>query len=130
MIGVKEQKKTLLAKSGFRSKFQLDADDISYISGRGLAVLKTHAKDFIGRRLAPAQPKNEGKQTPVKGHPVFKAQHATATCCRECLFKWYGFPKNKMLTVKQVDAIVDTIMTWLSEQTARFERADGVKDIR
>ncbi len=25
----------------------------------------------------------------MKGHPVFVAQHATATCCRECIRKWH-----------------------------------------
>ncbi len=36
------------------------------------------------RETAPraAEPRNDGKQTPFRGHPVFTAQHATATCCR------------------------------------------------
>ncbi len=36
----------------------------------------------------------ELRQTPFRGHPVFIAQHATATCCRECLAKWHRIPRN------------------------------------
>ena len=43
----------------------------------------------IIKRIAPKEPLNDGKQTPMKGHPVFIAQHATATCCRECTRKWH-----------------------------------------
>jgi len=50
---------------------------------------RSQALDFITARLAPALLKNDGKQTPMRGHPVFIAQHATATCCRRCLWKWY-----------------------------------------
>lgn len=36
--------------------------------------------EIIFKREAPAFIQNDGKQTPTKGHPVFVAQHATATC--------------------------------------------------
>ena len=49
----------------------------------------------------------------MKGHPVFITQHATATCCRECLSKWHGIPKNIELTKKQQEYIVDIIMSWI-----------------
>ncbi|MCP9485713.1 MAG: DUF4186 domain-containing protein [Gaiellaceae bacterium MAG52_C11] len=40
---------------------------------------------MIAQRVAPAAPRKDGKQTPYRGHPVFVAQHATATCCRTVL---------------------------------------------
>jgi len=50
-----------------------------------MANIEQHARDFVNECLAPELPKNDGKQTPMKNHPVFIAQHATATCCRKCL---------------------------------------------
>lgn len=51
-------------------------------SEKGLDTIRQHVKEFIAKREAPAYIANDGKQTPMKGHPVFIAQHATATCCR------------------------------------------------
>jgi hypothetical protein len=56
-----------------------------YCLDKGAEVIDRHAADFVAGRLAPALPNNDGKQTPMRGHPVFIAQHATATCCRGCL---------------------------------------------
>jgi Domain of unknown function (DUF4186) len=60
----------------------------------GMEVIREHAGELLGKRLAPAEPRNDGKQTPYRGHPVFVAQHATATCCRTCLERWHGIPKG------------------------------------
>lgn len=78
-----------LSNSKFRSSFHLKQKDIDYINEKGLDTIKKHAEDFIAKREAPAFIPNDGKQTPMKGHPVFIAQHATATCCRECIQKWH-----------------------------------------
>ena len=67
-------------------------------------------------KLSPANPKNDGKQTPFKNHSVFIAQHATATCCRTCLNKWYRIPKGQILSIRQVDFCIDLIMTWITIQ--------------
>lgn len=105
-----------LSKSTFRSKFKLDDKDREYIKDKGLGKIREHAYDFIKKRLAPAVIPNDGKQTPMRGHPVFKAQHATATCCRGCLFKWHRIGQNKELTSNEVDYIVNVIMTWITKQ--------------
>jgi hypothetical protein len=42
--------------------------------------------------------KNDGKQTPMKGQPVFIAQHATTTRCRGCISKWHGIEKSRALS--------------------------------
>lgn len=39
-------------------------------------MIRQHAQDFIAKREAPAFIPNDGKQTPMKGHPVFIAQHS------------------------------------------------------
>jgi len=105
-----------LKKSKFRSSFHLKEQDKIYIKEKGLDVILSHAKDFIEKRLAPSNIPNDGHQTPMKGHPVFIAEHATATCCRNCLNKWYKIPKNRNLTSEEQEFIVKVIMKWIQEE--------------
>jgi CHAD domain-containing protein len=108
-----EQLFSRLAKSKFRSRFKLGKSELNYLQDKGLSVIEQHTRDFVKERLAPALPKNDGKQTPMKNHPVFIAQHATATCCRKCLEKWHRIERGKELTQQQVDYIVSVIIYWL-----------------
>jgi Domain of unknown function (DUF4186) len=103
-----------LAASSFRRRFKLDAKDRAYFDERGIEVVRSHARDFIARRLAPAEPPNDGRQTPWRGHPVFVAQHATATCCRSCLAKWHGIPAGRELTREEQEHVVSAIERWLT----------------
>lgn len=105
-----------LAKSAFRSKFRLKQKDIDYIKQKGLDTIERHAHDFISKRIAPAVIPNDGKQTPMKGHPVFIAQHATACCCRGCLEKWHKIPQGSELTQAQQDYVINIIMKWIKKQ--------------
>ena len=105
-----------LSKSEFRSKFKLRQKEKNYINEKGMDKIKLHAIDFISKRIAPADIPNDGKQTPMKGHPVFIAQHATATCCRGCINKWHHFPKNIQLSSKEQEYIVNLIMEWIKRQ--------------
>lgn len=102
-----------LSKSKFRSSFKLKDNDIKYIKEKGLYKIKEHAINFIDKRLSPKIILNDGKQTPIKGHPVFIAQHATATCCRDCLFKWHKIDKNKDLSEYEKLFILNLIMKWI-----------------
>ena len=104
-----------LAKSKFRSSFKLGKKYIDYIDKVGLVKIKSHAKDFIEKRLA-VKPLNDGHQTPYKGHPVFIAQHATATCCRGCLEKWHKISKDKDLSDTEINYIVYVIMKWIIKE--------------
>jgi hypothetical protein len=105
-----------LEKSKFRSKFKLSQKERDYTSAKGLATIKNHAFDIVNSRVAPDFPKNDGKQTPMKGHPVFIAQHATATCCRGCIQKWHGIEKGRALKAAEVDYVVALIMAWIERQ--------------
>ena len=105
-----------LARSKFRSKFKLSQKDRDYITVKGLETIKEHAYQFINSRVAPDFPKNDGHQTPMRGHPVFIAQHATATCCRNCIQKWHGIAKGRALNVEEVDFVVALIMGWIERQ--------------
>lgn len=105
-----------LSKSKFRSSFKLKEKDTEYIKNKGLNTIKEHAYDFISKRLAPDNILNDGKQTPMRGHPVFIAQHATATCCRGCLFKWHKISQNKKLNNKEIEYVINLIMLWINKQ--------------
>jgi hypothetical protein len=105
-----------LSKSKFRSSFKLKERDKIYIEEKGIDIIRGHAEDFISKRLAIAYIPNDGKQTPMRGHPVFIAQHATATCCRNCLYKWHKIKQNTPLTVEEQRYIVDLIMEWINRK--------------
>ena len=105
-----------LRRSGFRQRFRLDEKDRAYVQEKGMAVIREHAAAFILARLAPGFPENDGKQTPMRGHPVFKAQHATATCCRGCLEKWHGIPRGRALTAEEQHYVVSVICAWIGRQ--------------
>jgi hypothetical protein len=87
-----------------------------YVQSRGIDILRLHATDFVNKRLAPADPKNDGRQTPLKGHPVFIAQHATGTSDREKLEKFHGIKTGIELTEKEVSYVVSVILRWIQEQ--------------
>ena len=105
-----------LSKSQFRSKFHLKESDKKYITKNGMETIKSHAEEFVKTRLAPALPLNDGKQTPMRGHPVFIAQHACACCCRGCLNKWYNVPQGVELSDEQQKRIVNLIMAWIEHE--------------
>ena len=118
-----------LKKSKFRSKFKLTAKDHDYIAAKVLETIKEHAYQFLNSRVAPAFPKNDGKQTPMRGHPVFIAQHATATCCRGCIQKWHGIEKGGALHIEEVDFIVELIMGWIEQQLNNSGHKSGHKTL-
>lgn len=108
-----------LAHSEFRSRFRLRAADRAYVEGKGLATIRRHAEEFVRKRLSPAFPPNDGHQTPMRGHPVFIAQHATACCCRGCLGKWHGIPAGRPLTAEEEAYVVRVVMAWIVRQMER-----------
>ena len=102
-----------LERSSFRQRFKLGAHERAYLDSKGVRTILEHAAGFIAERLAPAEPRNDGKQTPFRGHPVFIAQHATATCCRGCLAKWHRIEKGRALTPEEQAHVVAVIGCWL-----------------
>jgi predicted Fe-S protein YdhL (DUF1289 family) len=103
-----------LAASAFRSKFRLQGRELAYVQTWGVRKVMEQAAKFIDERLAPAEPRNDGKQTPWRGHPVFVAQHATATCCRGCLEKTHGIVRGHALTVDERAYVLRVLERWLS----------------
>ena len=108
-----------LSRSKFRASFHLSRKDLAYLEEKGEDTIKRHARDFVKIKLSPAEPANDGKQTPMSGHPVFKAMHATACCCRGCMEKWYRVPQHRELTETEQEAVVSILMAWLRRQKDR-----------
>jgi hypothetical protein len=102
-----------IGRHPFRAKFHLRGREAALVQLRGPMAIREHAADLIGKRLAPAEPYKDGKQTPYRGHPVFVAQHATATCCRTCLQRWHAIPKGRELTADERDYVVGVIWRWI-----------------
>lgn len=111
-----------LSKSKFRSSFYLKDKDILYIEDKGIDKIRNHAYDFVTKRLADTSNVTDGKQTPMKGHPVFIAQHATGTCCRRCLEKWHHISKNKNMTDDDIKYVVDIIMSWIEKECNNYKK--------
>ncbi len=116
-----------LANSKFRASFHLKRDDIEYIKTKGWDTIQAHCYDFITKRLAPAVIDNDGKQTPTHGHPVFKAQHACACCCRGCLLKWHKIKKGVKISENEINEIVDLLMAWMLEEFNNFKETNNSK---
>lgn len=108
-----------LSESAFRASFHLTKKEKEYVKEKGMDVIERHTRDFIDNKIGAAYPINDGKQTPMKGHPTFKAMHACACCCRGCLNKWYRVPVGVELSDEQKDKIVHLLMTWIDKEMNR-----------
>ncbi|MFF9813143.1 DUF4186 domain-containing protein [Streptomyces sp. NPDC014006] len=116
-----------LARQPFRAKFHLRGRDRATAELKGPATIRRHADDLIVKRLAPAEPYKDGKQTPYRGHPVFVAQHATATCCRGCLQRWHGIPKGRELSHAERAYVVEVICRWITREMTGGTGPDTVR---
>ena len=105
-----------LDRSPFRVRQRLGAREQRQLVELGLNTVLVQARAILEDRLVPAQLKGDGRQTPFQGHPVFVAQHATATCCRKCLAKWHGIGTGAALTAEEVDYVLQVLRRWLQSQ--------------
>ena len=119
-----------LGESQFRAEFVLSEADRSYARDKGRHVIDRHAHEMLRARVGEAQPSNDGRQTPWRGHPVFTAQHATATCCRGCIEKWHGIAKGRPLTDAEVNRLADLVMAWIDRDLTNHPARDAVAGAR
>lgn len=121
--------KKRLAESKFRSRFRLRDAELRIIAEKGMDAVEHQCRSFILKRLAPAEPSNDGRQTPMRGHPCFIAQHATGCCCRGCLQKWHHIAAGRPLTQDQINHIIFTLMSWIREHSAGAEHVPHTPDL-
>ena len=115
-MGSYETLKERLARSPFRSRFRLGEKEKRYVAGKGMAIIRLQAQEILRARLGAAVIPNDGRQTPMRGHAVFIAQHATGSCCRGCLAKWHGIKAGRPLTEEEITSVADVIAAWIQEQ--------------
>ena len=113
-----------LRKSKFRSSFKLNAEDIDYIKKKGMSKIREDTKEILRKRIK-KKPQNDSRQTPYKGHPVFKAQHGTATCCRKCISKWYKINSERELSENELTLFTDLITAWIAEELRKNSATKG-----
>ncbi|HEV2775471.1 MAG TPA: DUF4186 domain-containing protein [Solirubrobacteraceae bacterium] len=106
----------VIGRHPFRARFRLRGRERAIVQLHGMAAVRGHAEDLFAKRVAPAQPRKDGQQTPYRGHPVFVAQHATATCCRTCLERWHDIPTGEALDADQQAYAVDVICRWIERE--------------
>ena len=111
-----------LARSPFRSRFRLADAERAAIALHGWGAVEAQARGIVRERIAPSAPRNDGRQTPMRGHPVFIAQHATACCCRGCLAKWHGIPAGRALTDEESEYVVGVLLAWMRDQAGDLSR--------
>jgi hypothetical protein len=107
-----------IGRHPFRAGFHLRGRERAIVQLRGIHAVRGHAEELFARRVAPAAPRRDGRQTPYRGHPVFVAQHATATCCRTCLERWHEIPKGRALEPGEQAYAVDVICRWIEREFA------------
>ncbi|MXG91318.1 DUF4186 family protein [Nocardioides flavescens] len=114
----------------FGRRFHLRGRERATAQLRGPGTMRAHAAEIIGERLAPAQPRNDGRQTPYRNHPVFVAQHATATCCRTCLETWHGIAKGHQLDRDERAYVVEVIGRWIDRELAQPAETPRLPSVR
>lgn len=116
-----EEKLAVLSRQPFRAKFHLSPREQTVLDRKGLEGVRHDARTLLAARLFVADPRNDGRQTPFGNHPVFVAQHATATCCRGCLSKWHGIPKHRELSPEEQAYVVNLLEAWIIRQAALLQ---------
>ena len=102
-----------LERSSFRRRFRLQGRELAYLQTWGLPHVMKQAEELIRKRLAPEVISNDGRQTPWRNHPVFVAQHATATCCRGCLEKTHDIARGHALVPDELAYVLRVLERWL-----------------
>jgi hypothetical protein len=103
-----------LARTPFRRRFTLNGRELVYLERKGMNTVLREGDKFMETRLAPAEPRNDGRRTPWRNHPIFIAQHATGTCCRGCLQRVHWIEKGRELTADERRHIIDVWRRWLA----------------
>lgn len=92
---------------------------------RGLTQINEDAQSAVRHSIAPAKPFRDGYQTRFDGDIIQYAQHATATCCRKCLERWYGIPQGRELTQEEISFCVNLMMQYVNKRLPCLTEGPG-----
>lgn len=120
MLAGRAKQLAALAASPFRRRFKLSDADHQLLDRVGQDGIRRHVRALLAARIGAASPVNDGRQTPMRGHPVFVAQHATATCCRDCLAKWHRIGTGYALSEIELAWLVELLLCWIEREHPIF----------
>ena len=104
------------------SKIRIEKIAIDSALKLGRKNLLIEVKKQLRRSIGKYNDYKDGQQTPLGGDNIIHyAQHATATCCRQCLEAWYNIPKENELTELQLEFCTELIMFYINYKLPLLE---------
>lgn len=103
--------------------FQTPIDDAAKKKAKqlGKTGVRERAKRLLRQRIRKLTAW-DGRQVPMgKGDVINYAQHATATCCRNCLEAWHNIPPEVELNEKQLQFCTDLVMHYIDEKLPNLQ---------
>jgi hypothetical protein len=93
----------------------LDETSKGLLLGMTRGDLRAFVREELAKGIAPPRPWGDGRRVPVEGpklegHPLFYAQHATASCCKKCAYYWWGLPRDQQYSDPQLDFLTSMCM--------------------
>lgn len=110
---------------------EIDQWAVNNARRRGRRRMPEYADKRIRESIGSAHPYHDGFQTRGSGDVLFYAQHATATCCRECMEVWYGIPQGRKLIDTEVAFCADLLVRYVDARMPDLnEEPEKIPSIR
>jgi len=93
-----------------------DLPALDHARRKGKIGMRLAADKRIRQSVGPAEPGFDGRQTPKTGNVLYYAQHATASCCRQCIEEWHGFSKGRALTDEEIIYLTTLVVNYVEER--------------
>lgn len=104
-----------LRKSSYRRQLHLNDLEKQIVLNEGFDKLAEKCKEVV---YDLQYLEYTHKDTPYRGI-IPKAQHATAACCRKCLFNWHRIPRFRDMTEQESHYVIVLILRWIKKETAK-----------
>lgn len=93
----------------------------NYAIKKGRSGMRIAAEKRLRRSIGPKEPYRDERQTPWDGkgktHAIlYYAQHATASCCRNCIAVWHNIPVGRELTEEEIEYLTDLLCRYVVER--------------
>jgi hypothetical protein len=103
-----------------RNMPRLDQEDYRLIQDQGIQKIKKQVESMIEKKLR-EKPGNDGKQTPSRGNPVYKAMHACKCSSRRELKRAHRIPSDRELKDKEIKAVKNLLTRWIVREYNFFK---------
>lgn len=92
---------------------------LNHAKRKGKRGLRDPIKKHLSRAIGPAKPYRDRYQTSMnEDEPtaIPYAQHATATCCRECLERWHGIKQGQQITDADLNYLTELVCLYIEDR--------------